>query len=333
MWLGALTTIAGGFMGMSSAKSAATRARQDREKYQRELTRLEKNRQKITNPYSDTKNLSSLATDLSSMVSNPFANLGVATQAAEIQMEQSDIALANTLDTLRSTGSSAGGATALAQAALQSKKGVSASIEMQEAQNEKLKAQGEQKMQMIQMQEKGRLQNIQISEGGRVQGAQAAGKSFMFNAIEGRQMQKLNRTAGLLDRATQQETAANQAYTGALTGMIGGLGSLAGAGMAAKGAKNAALIGQGFDPNSYNRKTKQYETIGSDRKLKKNIKLIGKSPKGLKIYAFEYIDKIFGDGVWQGVMSDEVPDYAVVKHEDGFDRVDYSKLDVTFKQI
>ena len=64
-------------------------------------------------------------------------------------MEESDIALANTLDTLRATGSSAGGATALAQAALKSKKGVSASIEAQEAQNEKLKAQGEQQMEQI----------------------------------------------------------------------------------------------------------------------------------------------------------------------------------------
>ena len=84
-----------------------------------------------------------MAKDLSGMVSNPYASLGVATQAAEIQIEEADIALANTLDTLRATGASAGGATALAQAALQSKKGVSASIEQQEAQNEKLRAQGE----------------------------------------------------------------------------------------------------------------------------------------------------------------------------------------------
>ena len=74
-----------------------------------------------------------MAKDLSGMVSNPYANLGVATQAAEIQIEEADIALANTLDTLRATGASAGGATALAQAALQSKKGVSANIEQQEA--------------------------------------------------------------------------------------------------------------------------------------------------------------------------------------------------------
>ena len=73
--------------------------------------------------------------------------------------------------------------------------------------------------------------------------------------------------------------------------------------------------------------------IGSDRKLKKNIKLIGYSPSGLKIYAFEYINKMFGEGVFQGVMSDEIPQYAVTKHKDGYDMVDYSKLDVKFKKI
>jgi len=32
-------------------------------------------------------------------------------------------------------------------------------------------------------------------------------------------------------------------------------------------------------------------------------------------------------------MSDEIPTQAVVKHMDGFDRVDYSKIDVEFKSI
>ena len=82
--------------------------------------------------------------DMKSLVTNPYANLGVATEAAEIQMEQTDIALANTLDTVAATGAGAGGATALAQAALQSKRGVAADIQRQEAQNQKLRAQGEQ---------------------------------------------------------------------------------------------------------------------------------------------------------------------------------------------
>jgi hypothetical protein len=84
---------------------------------------------------------------MKSMVSNPYANLGVATQAAEMQAEEADISLANTLETIQATGMGSGGATALAMAAAKSKQGVSASIEKQEADNQKLKAQGEQQKQ------------------------------------------------------------------------------------------------------------------------------------------------------------------------------------------
>ena len=73
--------------------------------------------------------------------------------------------------------------------------------------------------------------------------------------------------------------------------------------------------------------------FGSDRRSKNNIKLIGKSKSGLNIYSFNYKDKINGKGTYQGVMSDEIPSNAVFKHSDGFDRVDYSKLDVEFKLI
>ena len=70
----------------------------------------------------------------------------------------------------------------------------------------------------------------------------------------------------------------------------------------------------------------------SDRKLKKNINLIGKSPSGLNIYSFEYIDTKYGQGLFQGVMSDEIPQEAVVFNGE-HDMVDYSKIDVDFKQI
>ena len=69
---------------------------------------------------------------------------------------------------------------------------------------------------------------------------------------------------------------------------------------------------------------------GSDRRLKKDIKLIGLSPTGLKIYTFKYKNS---EDSYQGVMSDEIPSYAVVKNTDGYDMVDYSKLDVEFKKI
>ena len=94
-------------------------------------------------------------------MSNPYENLAVATKAAEIQMEQSDQALATTLDTLRATGASAGGATALANAALKSKQGVAASIEKQEVNNAQLKAQGQQQINIVKGQSQLKIMQFQ----------------------------------------------------------------------------------------------------------------------------------------------------------------------------
>jgi hypothetical protein len=227
--IGAGASLLGGAVSANQAKKAAGRAQRNKTAAQRELDSIKASRQTIINLYS-------MAIDLSSMISNPYAILGVATQAAEIQIEQADIALANTLDTLRATGASAGGATALAQAALQSKKGVAANIEQQEAQNEKLKAQGEQQLQQMKMSEQQRLQNVAIQEGQRVQSAQAAGKQFMFQAQENRTNMDLNRAAGQISQAQQQEADAKSAQAAAWGGAISSFGSLAGATIGAAGA-------------------------------------------------------------------------------------------------
>ena len=154
-------------------------------------------------------------------------------------MEQSDIALANTLDTIRATGASAGGATALAQAALQSKKGIAASIEQQEAQNEKLKAQGEQALQQQKVSEQQRLQSIAISEGQRVQAAEAAGKQFEYQSQEARTNADLDRASGMIQQASANKASANQARAAAIsgigTGIAGAVGAVAGGGGFAKG--------------------------------------------------------------------------------------------------
>ena len=71
----------------------------------------------------------------------------------------------------------------------------------------------------------------------------------------------------------------------------------------------------------------------SDRRLKKNIVLVGKSSSGINIYNFEYKNSIYGSGVYQGVMSDDIPQKAVVKNRGKYDMVDYSKLDVDFIKI
>ena len=105
---------------------------------------------------------------------NPYDNLSVATQANQIKMEETDKALANTLDTLRAQGASAGGATALAQAALRSKAGIAADIEKQEVGNERLKAQGEIMVQNAEMQRKGQQMDYEQSKADQVRMEQFA---------------------------------------------------------------------------------------------------------------------------------------------------------------
>ena len=230
---GVAASVIGGFIGSGSARKRRRAAEKAARQKQRELNKLERNRQAVINPYADVKSLADMATDLSDQLSNPFANLGVATKAAEIQIEQSDIALANTLDTLRSTGASAGGATALAQAALKSKQGVAASIEKQEAENEKLKAQGEAQLQSKRLAEQQRIQGIQISEGARAQQAQAQGKAFQFNARESREQSKINRVAGQLANQQQAAAQAAQDQSAAIAGAFSGIGSTLAAGISA----------------------------------------------------------------------------------------------------
>ena len=240
--IGAAVSIGGGLIASSKAASAARGARNDKRSAQAKMESIKNSRQAIVNPYAGTKSLAGMASDLSSMVNNPFAQLGVATQAAEIQMEQSDIALANTLDTLRATGASAGGATALAQAALQSKKGIAANIEQQEAQNEKLKAQGEQQLNQQKMSEAQRLQGVAIAEGQRVQSADAAGKQFMFQSQENRTNADMDRASGQESQARQAEASANSAKASAIAG-----------GMSAVGGIASATISAGtYSPNSDN---------------------------------------------------------------------------------
>ncbi len=231
----AVFSAVGGMVASGQAKKAAKKARADKAAAQAELDSIKASRQQITNPYASTQDLSGLATDLSSQLSNPFESLGVATKAAEIQIDQADIALANTLDTIRATGASAGGATALAQAALQSKQGVAASIEQQEAQNEKLRAQGEQNLINAKMSEQQRLQSIAISEGQRVQAAEAAGQQFMFQARENRTNMDLDRAASQITQAMANEASANQARAAAWSGVSSAIGNIGASAVSASG--------------------------------------------------------------------------------------------------
>jgi len=224
--VGAATGLIGGAVGAAKGKKDARRARDAQEAQARELKSLKNSRATIINPYEGTKDLSGMAKDLSNQMSNPFANLGVATQAAEIKIEEADIALANTLDTMRATGASAGGATALANAALRSKRGVAASIEQQEKSNEDKRAAGEQLAQQKRMSEQQRMQTADV-----------AGKQFVFQQTENREVAQLNRVASQLGAAQQAQAQAQADQTSATLGMIGGVTSAIG-GIASAGGFN-----------------------------------------------------------------------------------------------
>jgi len=214
-----------GILGSSAAKRAKRKAQKEAKRLSRKLDFLENNRQAIINPYDNQQNLSGMVTDRSGQMTNAYANLSVATQAAEMQIEQVDISLANTLDTLMATGSGAGGATALAQAAKQSKKEVSASIEQQEAQNEKLRAQGEESLEQRRIAEQSRIEGIQMSEAQRMQSVESQGRLFEYSEKDKREQAKIDRTAAELDNARMMAAQAASDQTSALTGAIGGITS------------------------------------------------------------------------------------------------------------
>jgi len=110
------------------------------------------------------EDFSGLATDTSNLASNTFGDLQVATQAAKLKAEEADQSLANTLQQMQIGGFGAAGATAIAQAALQSKLGITAQIEQEEARNNELRARGQQQVEQIRMSESKRLQDIAFSE-------------------------------------------------------------------------------------------------------------------------------------------------------------------------
>jgi hypothetical protein len=209
------------------ANQKAQSAKGDVARAQNRLAELEESRQDIVNPYENMENLSGMASDTSGNLKNRFANIGVATQAAEMQIEEADIALANTLDTLAATGASAGGATALAQAALQSKKGVSASIEQQEVANQKNAAAAQGQIDQAKMGEEQRLQNINMSEAQRMQNAEASGKDYVFKATETREIAGLDRAQAQVENAQGRVASYQKARDGAVGSAISGLGNVA----------------------------------------------------------------------------------------------------------
>ena len=215
----------GGLIGGFGARKRARAAEAAARRLQRKLDQTIDNRQEILDP---SRNV----VDRSDLISNPFGNLQVSTQAAEFQAEEADLSLASTLDTMRATGAGSGGATALAQAALRSKAGVSATIEKQEAENARLRAQGAQ-----------RAQQMRLAEGGRVDAAGMRGQEFMFMATEQRQFRDEDRYSALLSQQQARAQSLRDQSRAQFGQALGALGGMVTAGINQAGYNQAAAAG------------------------------------------------------------------------------------------
>jgi hypothetical protein len=147
----AATPLVMGYFANKDAEERATNAAIEATRLGGELEDLEASRQSITNPY---------------------ANLTVATEAAEFEAQQADASLANTLDTMRAGSFGGSGATALARAAASAKQGIGADIQKQEQANQ-----------------------VKFAEG----------EKFRFEKQEQREMDKLDRIATLQEGYQQRE--------------------------------------------------------------------------------------------------------------------------------
>ena len=236
---------------------------------------------------------------------NVFEDMTVSTQAADFQMERGDQQRANIMQSLSGAAGGSGIASlaqSLANQGVLQAGQVSANIAQQERQNQIMMAKGANNIQQLERQGMSAADMAMRGGEAMVQQAEMSRQSTLLG-VEMSGMAGAN--AGVQSAYSNQMSAQglNAQMLGAQMGMYG-----------------SAMQGLG-------------SAIGSDRRLKKNINLIGKSPKGLNIYSFEYINKDYGSGLYQGVMSDEIPREAVSVNPDGYEMVNYNMLDVDFKQI
>ena len=137
---------------------------------------------------------------------NPFANLEntaedltVNQQASQFQAQQTDAALAQSMQAAIASGGAAGGAQAIAAAALQSKAGISADLAGQESRNEAMRAQ----------------------QAAQNQGLEAQGEEDL-------QTQNYNKNQDLLRMASARKQQADAARAKATQQLMGGIGQIAG---------------------------------------------------------------------------------------------------------
>ena len=238
---------------------------------------------------------------------NTAEDLTVNQQATNVQAQQTDQALAQGLDAIVASGGGGGSAQAIANAALQSKQNISADLASQEQANQQARA----------------------AQAAQLQADEAAGADHLQTRQYQQTQQGLNLSAGRLSQA-------NQAREKALGRVLGGVGSIVGgvAGSGAGDAANAAAAGGGSGVGAALGKAASFVGgLFSDPALKRNIKKVGTSPRGIGIYQFQYHND---PATYKGTLSTELnlPKDAVGERN-GYATLDYSNpnVDVAFEMI
>ena len=130
---------------------------------------------------------------------NVAEDLTVNQQASQFQAQQTDAALAQSMQAAIASGGAPGGAQAIAQAALASKAGISADLARQEQSN----------------------QAMAINQAAKLQAMEAQGADTL-------QTRNYQKDQQLLNMASGRKNAADEARAQATKALIGGIGNLAG---------------------------------------------------------------------------------------------------------
>ena len=217
--VGAVTAGVGALGSLGMGIGSKVKANKDKRiedakarRMQARLEALEASRQQVIDQSDEIR-------ALKDQVVNPYQNLGVAMQGVNLKMEQTDEALANTLNAINQSGAGAGAATALARQAAASKAQVAATIENQELQNQKMYLSGEQQK----LSQKLALEQQALNE-----------EIAAYGRQETRDIQQLNRLAAQQQNAQQRamefQAGGDAAMMAGLTGFTQSATQLAGIG-------------------------------------------------------------------------------------------------------
>lgn len=204
--VGAVSALGSLGMGISQnqqAKKDAARQRRKEQLAAAEIRKIEANRQQVIDKSDDIR-------AMKDQIFNPYQNNAVAMQGVNLKMQQTDEALANTLNAINQSGGGAGAATALARQAAASKAQVAASIENQELKNQQLYLQGEQ--QKVSQQQA--LEQAAIQE-----------EIGAYGRQETRDIVQLNRMQSQLENAQARESEYEQASSQAISDTLSGTGT------------------------------------------------------------------------------------------------------------